>query len=240
MNNMSMRATSNLAMLEKVTRKLGTLNDEVVYLGGCATALFINDPLALDVRPTQDVDCIIDVISLGEYYKFGNKLKKVGFVEIMNEAINCRWHCEDMILDVMPTDAKILGYSNRWYKEALKYATTYKIANELTIKSVTAPYFLATKIDAFKGRGNNDLLGSHDFEDIITVIAGRVEIANEVALASSGLRAYLKQAFDEILRNDQFEQVLPGHVNEGPITITMQRVKIVKDRINKITSIHNE
>jgi len=52
MDNKRIRATSNLAMLEVVARKLEELNDEVVYLGGCTTALFINDPLSLDVRPT--------------------------------------------------------------------------------------------------------------------------------------------------------------------------------------------
>ena len=38
---------------------------------------------------------------------------------------------------------------------------------------VTAPYFMATKIEAFYGRGGDDFLGSHDMEDIITVIDGR-------------------------------------------------------------------
>lgn len=39
---------------------------------------------------------------------------------------------------------------------------------------LSAPYLLATKIEAFKTRGNSDFLGSHDFEDIITVIAGQI------------------------------------------------------------------
>ena len=56
------RATANLRMLEFVARKLGPLNEEVIYLGGCTTALFITDPLSLDVRPTKDVDCIIDIV----------------------------------------------------------------------------------------------------------------------------------------------------------------------------------
>ena len=64
-------------MLEIVARKLGNLNDKVVYLGGCATALFIDDPLSLDVRPTLDVDCITDVISLAQYHKFENELNKL-------------------------------------------------------------------------------------------------------------------------------------------------------------------
>ena len=54
-NSRRMRATANLRMLEFVARKLGKLNDEVIYLGGCSTALFVTDPLSLDVRPTKDV-----------------------------------------------------------------------------------------------------------------------------------------------------------------------------------------
>jgi hypothetical protein len=219
-------------MLEIVARKLGKLNDEVVYLGGCATALFINDPLSLDVRPTLDVDCIIDVISLAQYHKFESELNKIGFKKSLEDDVICRWRYDDIILDVMPTDEKILGFGNPWYRQALKYAVTHKISDDLIVKSVAAPYFLATKIEAFRTRGKNDILVSHDFEDIITVIAGRVEIAEEIALVDDELKTYLKLAFEEILRNAEFEQVLPGHVNDGPVT--MQRVQTVKERIKKI------
>jgi hypothetical protein len=229
--------TSNLAMLEVVARTLGKLNEEVVYLGGCATALFINDPLSLDVRPTLDVDCIVDVISLGQYHKFENELTKKGFKKSMEDEVICRWHYDDIILDVMPTNEKILGFGNPWYKEALENASTHPISDDLIVKSVTAPYFIATKIEAFRTRGNNDLLGSHDFEDIITIIAGRVEIADEIALVNEKLRRHLKQFFDEMLKNDQFELVLPGHVSDGPVT--MQRVQTVKSRIKKIVEISN-
>lgn len=163
------RATKNLKMLEYIARKLGPLNDEVVYLGGCATVLFINDPMVLDIRPTLDVDCIVDVISLGEYHKFVNKLCKLGFKQHLDDDVICRLYCEEIILDVMPTDEKILGWGNRWYKEAIKTAVKHQIADDLVIKSVTAPYFLATKIEAFRTRGKNDLLVSHDFEDILTL-----------------------------------------------------------------------
>jgi len=81
--------------------------------------------------------------------------------------------------------------------------------------SVTAPYFLATKVEAFKSRGNNDFLGSHDFEDIITVIAGCVDIDSQVHVSSDDLKSHLKLIFNEFLKNDQFTQSLPGHVSDG-------------------------
>lgn len=228
------RASSNLKMLEFVARKLAELNDEVVYLGGCTTALFINDPLSLDVRPTLDVDCIIDVLSLGQYYNFEEKLKEKGFFRSMDDDVTCRWHYDDIILDVMPTDEKILGWGNFWYKESIKHAVVHQIAENIRIKSVTAPYFLATKIEAFKSRGNNDFLGSHDFEDIITVISGCVDIGDQVQASSNDLKSHLKSVFNQFLKNDQCMQSLPGHVSDGPVT--MQRVQTVIERIKQLSA----
>ena len=79
-------------------------------MGGCATALFINDSSALDVRATLDVDCIIDVISLVEYQKFENQLRVKGFNKSMEDDVICRFRNKEIILDVMPTDQKILGF----------------------------------------------------------------------------------------------------------------------------------
>ncbi|HLB56558.1 MAG TPA: hypothetical protein VJK30_04440 [Coxiellaceae bacterium] len=226
-------------MLEFVARKLENLNNDVVYLGGCATALFITDPLSLDVRPTIDVDCIIDVASLLQYHKFEKELNKKGFKKTIKDDVICRWRYDDIILDVMPTDEKILGFGNPWYKQALQHSVNHLIHDNLIVKSVTAPYFLATKIEAFKTRGNNDFLMSHDFEDMITVIAGRVEIAEEVAMCNREIKAHLGRVFSDILKNDQFEVALPGHLNNGSVSMIMERVQIVKKRIEKIVVMRN-
>lgn len=230
--NKNVRGTANLRMLKLAATKLGSLNDEVVYLGGCTTALFITDPLSLDVRPTLDVDCIIDITTQGKYYQFTKKLAKQGFKQSMEDSVLCRWRCDEIILDVMPTDEKILGFGNCWYKEAIQYATEHTIAKTLVIKAVTAPYLLATKIEAFKTRGNYDFYGSHDFEDIITVIAGNLSIVENILSASKELQIYLKDFFKLIIDNDNFQQALPGHVSDGPVT--EQRVIMVMNRIKEI------
>lgn len=232
-NSRGKRATANLRMLEFVARKLGPLNNEVVYLGGCSTALFITDSLLLDVRPTKDVDCIVDIISRSEYYKFAKKLEKQGFKQAMNESVICRWRYDDAILDVMPTDEEILTFGNRWYKEALTKPATHQLADDLIVKSVTAPYLLATKIEAFNARGNRDFLASHDFEDIINVISGRIEIAEEVNSENDELKNHLKSFFKEMMNDDEFITALPAHINEGPAT--EQRLETVTNRIKKIT-----
>lgn len=59
----------------------------------------------------------------------------------------------------MPTDENILKFGNRWYKEAIINPITHQLTEDLVIRSVAAPYLLATKIEAFKARGKGDFLG---------------------------------------------------------------------------------
>jgi hypothetical protein len=235
MNKNKKFSQSNLAMLELAARQLGKLTKEVVFLGGCTTALFITDPLLFDVRPTTDVDCIIDVISLSEYYAFEEALRKQGFKQSMNDDVICRWHYDELILDVMPTDEKILGFTSCWYKDAIKNAMEDEIADGIFIRRLTAPYFLGIKIEAFKARGNNDFFMSHDFEDIITVINGRDELIDELSATAPELKKYISTAFENMIKKNQFQQALPGHLEEGPVT--QDRVKIVLKRIKQIITL---
>lgn len=166
------------------------------------------------------------------------KLEEQGFKQSIQDKVICRWRYDDVILDVMPTNEEILTFGNRWYKEALQNSIIHNIAEDLVIKSITAPYLLATKIEAFNTRGNNDFFGSHDFEDIIAVIAGRIEITEEVAVVNKELRSHLKKFFAGVIKNNAFQQALPGHVSDGPVT--MQRVQTVIDRIKKIIGVTTE
>ncbi len=180
----------------------------------------------------MDVDCIVDVISLKQYNQISKRLREKGFKQSMEDSVICRWRIDGIILDVMPTDEKILGFGNPWYQDAIKYSKKVKLDSGKYIQIITAPYFLATKLEAFKTRGKMDYIFSHDFEDIISVIDGRAEIAEEVFSSPVGLRDYLRQNFSEILLKRQFRDALPGHLNYS--LVSSQRVDIVLDRINQI------
>lgn len=131
---------ANLRMLEFVATKLGDIRNDVVFLGGCTTGLFISDPLVPDVRYTLDVDCIVDVISRNQYYQIEKKLNKQGFKKSITEDVICRWFYDDVILDVMPTDEAILGFGNRWYKQSIEFSNLYSLTESLEIRIATAPY----------------------------------------------------------------------------------------------------
>ena len=99
----------NLTLLEAAVRLLQPLLDELVFAGGCATGLLITDPVAGGIRPTKDVDAITDVASYAEYATLSERLRALGLREDHREgAPTCRWRYQELIVDVMPTDERIL------------------------------------------------------------------------------------------------------------------------------------
>lgn len=229
------RAIANLEMLKFAAEKLGTLNKKLIFLGGSTTGLFITDTGIPDIRPTLDVDCIVDVITLQHYHQLEAQLRQRGFKKSINDDVICRWHYDHLILDVMPTNENILGFGNRWYKAAIKETITHKLNKSLNIRSISATYFLATKLEAFYLRGNKDFFMSHDFEDIITVIDGRPELFEEIRQSESTLRNYLAKNFATLIENDSFHAALPGHINYGGLT--RDRTQVVLKRIENIADL---
>jgi len=203
----------NIQMITTVARRLGNLREKVVFVGGCATGLFITDPAMPEVRVTKDVDVIIDIATRMEYSRLEADLRSKGFKnDISEDAPLCRWLVNGIKVDVMPTQEDILGFSNHWYLPAIENANYVQLEKELAIKLVTPPYFLATKIEAFKGRGKGDYMASHDMEDIITVLDGRREIVDEIKRSSDELKTFLSRTFRIFLTDENFLDAIPGQL----------------------------
>jgi|SRR5579864_542111 len=210
-------ANHNRELLTSVARLLRPMLSDLVFVGGCTTTLLITDTAAAEVRPTYDVDAIAEITSYSEYEKFSERLRQLGFSADQSEgAPICRWTHGDIRLDVMPIDEKILGFSNRWYKPALENSQTVQLANDLIIRAVTAPLFLGTKLEAFKGRGKNDCFASHDLEDVIAVIDGRPSLLEEVLQAPKELKVYLADEIQKLLGRQEFLDALPGYLLPDP------------------------
>jgi hypothetical protein len=114
----------NLALLRRVAERLGELREEVVFLGGASTSLLITDPAARPVRATVGVDVVIEVASRSAYRHIQRQLRQAGFEEDERPgAPLCRWVVDQIPVDVMPTDASILGFTNRWYPRVVAAPT---------------------------------------------------------------------------------------------------------------------
>jgi hypothetical protein len=183
----------SIALLEEAADKLGDLLPEVTFVGGATITLWITDPAAPPVRPTKDVDIVVEVATRTAFYDFEARLSARGFAEDQEDGVICRWRhtTTDLLLDAMPADAAILGFENRWQGAAVPHAIDRTLPSGAVIRAASPPYLLATKLEAFKGRGRGDFLSSRDFEDIIALVDGRQELVDEVASTDTDVREYL-------------------------------------------------
>ena len=225
----------NLEIVARVATCLQELIDEVVFVGGSSAAFLITDEDIVTVRQTLDVDLIVEVMNLPEYYRFEKRLIKLGFEPDM-DGPRCRFLVDGIIVDVMPDNEDILGFSNRWYRAAIDTAEKHSIGN-IEIRVVSAPLFLATKLEAHHGRSEGDYLGSHDMEDILAVVDGRPTIIRDCFIAPDDVKAYLRDNFATLLADDEFINVLPGFVDpSGGIA----RTEVVKARLQNLVKTLSE
>ncbi|HEY1850578.1 MAG TPA: hypothetical protein VGG60_06075 [Candidatus Binataceae bacterium] len=215
--------------------RLKPLLPEIVFAGGCTTGLLITDPAASPARSTDDVDVIVEVASYAEYARFSKRLRNLGFSEDSSEgAPICRWLVDQMKLDVMPTDDTILGFSNRWYKPAIEAAALVEL-DGFQLRVVTTPYFIGTKLEAFRGRGRGDFYASSDLEDIITVLDGRPTVVDEVAASPRELRRYIGKEVGRLLDDPEFVNAVPGHIAGDEIS--QSRVPMILRTLNSLRGI---
>ena len=223
----------NLDQLVRAAEALRPLLPELVFVGGCMTGLLITDPGAPSPRGTMDVDAIAEITSYDQYSRFGQRLRALGFAEDVSEGSPlCRWVKDRTILDVMPLDPHILGFSNRWYRAAMERSTSASIGERIQIRMITAPYFIATKFEAFKGRGNGDFMGSHDLEDLIAVVDGRESLALEVREEPDDFRAFIGKEVGRLLDDAEFINALPGYLL--PDAASQARVPLIRSRLAEL------
>ena len=228
----------NIEILEAAAERLKTLIKDMVFVGGCATGLLLTDPAATPVRPTIDVDVLVEVATLVEYHWLSEQLRQLGFVEdTSKDAPICRWKTPDVILDVMPTDPDILGFGNRWFALAYKASEWTTLPSGKQIRLLPPSYFLSTKFEAFENRGGNDYVMSRDMEDIVTVLDGRPEIVSEVQESGRELKDYLTERCSMLLNERDFLDALPGHL--PPDAASQARFGLIVDRLKTIAGLRS-
>ena len=226
-----------LEMLETVADALSDdLRDRLVFVGGCTTALFITDPVTLeDVRATDDVDLIVDLAGYGEWVQLQEQLRARGFHEAEGEDVICRMRLGELKVDFMPDDPAVLGFANRWYAAGIESAETYDLPSGTQIKYLTPPLFIATKLEAYLGRGGDDPIGSHDLEDILIVVDGREELIAEAEGADADVRSFIADQFRSLLRHRDFDHFLGGNIR-GPAG----RVDMVRERLETLAALDGQ
>lgn len=224
----------NLPYLRTIAQALGELREQVVFIGGAVAGLLVTDPLADPVRATRDVDAVVNT-SLAMFYRIEQALTERGFAHDISSNVICRWvhKASGVPFDLMPVQPEVLGFSNRWYPYAVQTAEWVSLGEAegevIEIRLVSAVAFIAIKLEAFAGRGSGDFLTSHDLEDVLNIVDGREELADELAAAPDELRQAVATAFAPMLTNPDFVNVLPGLIAE------QERAGLVVDRLRALS-----
>lgn len=226
---------ANTELLARMAEALGELREHLVFVGGCATALLITDAAAAPVRVTRDVDAIAAVTTYPGYLRLADALRARGFSQSMaGGEPPYRWMLAGMTLDLMPTSPEVLGFSNRWYEEAIRTAHAVQLREGLSIRLIDSASFVATKLEAFVDRGRGDFFHSHDLEDVLSVVDGRAELVDEMAKSTANLREFVCEVISRLLADDDFLNALPGIVLDGSPPM---RARVVLDRLRAISSL---
>jgi hypothetical protein len=218
-----------------VARKLGNLHARCFLTGGTSIPLYINTELAEPPRVTYDIDVVIEVSSGTEFRsQIETQLRVGGFEHDMTPgAPICRWRFASPLVDVMPVDEGVLGFSNPWYKAGLSSLMEARISDQCTWRILTPPFALASKFAAFWERGAADPRMSHNLEDIVTLLNGREQIVEDVLKAPRPCRDYLVECFGKILKEERLEDSIESHV--FPDSLASERLMTVKRKIREFS-----
>jgi hypothetical protein len=227
-----------LESMRIVARRFGPLQVPYAFVGGAVVVLLVDHPELSAIRPTKDVDVIVEVATYGEFGALEARLRQSGFQHDTSAgAPICRWIVDKCRVDIMPVDSSALGMNSKWFPEVLKHSRTIDLGEGCRSRVVAPALFLATKLEAFKDRGQGDFFNSHDLEDIITLVDGSESITREVADAPPEVRAFVARWFADLLRLPDFLDAFPGHFS-GSLG-SRQRAPLVLDRFRSIAELQD-
>lgn len=217
----------HIELIERVAGALGTLNDRVVYVGGAVVSLYITDPAAPDVRPTDDVDIILEITSPGKLEALREDLNNKGFTQSAEDDVMCRFRYEGIKVDVMATREIGWAPANPWFEPGFKHLEI-KTVGEFRLRILPLAYFLASKWSAFRSRAK-DPRTSHDLEDVVYVLDNRGEFDEELSAAPEDVKEYLKEEFSKILDDGTIREAILANLEYG---IQEERFAMIEEKIN--------
>ncbi|MBK8037563.1 MAG: hypothetical protein IPK22_10560 [Verrucomicrobiaceae bacterium] len=202
-----------------------------VFTGGGIVSMLITDPEAPQAMFTKDVDLVLEIASHPDFYAMEKALESVGFRRPRDEHTEIlSWEWRGVRVDALPHRRIQSLDTNRWFVFLMKDAEHVEVLPGRRAWIASAPCFIATKLQAFASRGNNNFLKSKDIGDILAVVNGRDKLLQEIHRAAPEVREFLRQRFGWLLEQPHFMESLSLIVPEN------QREEIVIDRMRQIGS----
>ncbi len=211
-------AAVDLKDISIVASRLQSLGMRHILVGGGSLSFVVDARYRATARPTMDVDFAVEIESRIAYSKLESRLRTLGFEHDMRPgAPKCRWRLDGIDVDILPTSPDAAEFGSPWFEMALDMSASHEIDKGVLVEVISPSCLLATKLDAFFGRGEEDYYGSEDLEDIITLLEGCSELLAEVESAPEPLRKRIANGIGRLLSTPAFLEAIPGHLSpESP------------------------
>lgn len=225
----------NIIPLRRIAAELEQIGFPHAFTGGAVVPLFLDYPDLVIVRPTRDVDVVIQAASILDYQEIETRLRNAGWRnDTTDHAPRCRWLQDDILVDILSSTPVPGEFSSPWFQHGVTNAWRFDVEG-LQIPVVPATVFLASKLDAFWDRGHRDPWASHDLEDVVTLLDGRASLLEEVRNEISPLRRAIAQSISRLHAQFDLGHLLPGFLPGDPGS--QQRIPKLKETLKTLSSL---
>lgn len=203
-------------ILDRVAGNLSWLAPAPIFLGGATIGLFLDDFGRAQLRPTQDIDCIVQqVLTRTDWWKLEKQLRDRSWEPVPGGPI-CRYQSpEGDLVDLMAQTPEILGFSGRWYPDTVKNAQRRQLVTGQLVRVPTPEHLLACKLEAWNDRGRDDSFLSRDLEDVVSLLDGCRELEARVTAAEDELLEWIAGVFIDIIDSRIHREAVIAHVPRG-------------------------
>jgi len=224
-------------IVDQVAGELGWLDPAPVFLGGSIVGLFLDAFGRSHLRPTKDVDCIVQqVLSRAAWWQLEEQLRTRGWAPDPSGPI-CRYRSPGgALVDLMSEDPSVLGFAGRWYPSTVANAQPRMLVTGRQILVPTPEHLLACKLEAWHDRGKRDPLMSNDLEDIVALLDSCPELEARVRTTPSELREWTAQAVAEFISNPRYKEAALGQLpRAGNQASREEKVMALMSRIAQLS-----
>ena len=221
--------SSIIDAIKLIANALGNINDQVIYVGGAVVGLYADTKGAPEVRPTKDIDIVVEIASVLELEKLRQELADRGIHFAKDEKTICRFIYKNVLLDVMATQEIGWAPANPWFKSGFDHPEVHYLG-KTEIKIMPLAFYLASKFVAFNVRGT-DPRTSKDLEDIIYILDNRSSVVEDIIGSEKKVKAFLIKELAEIFRDPLLQEAVLAHLESNTQT---ERYSIINQKIEKI------
>lgn len=213
-----------LNLLLQAARLLDPLPFDKVYVGAAVLPLYLDASTRPDqLRPTDDVDVAIDVMTVSHLERFREALIHAGFRQRATERVIFRFHGHGLVLDVMSREGVDWAPANRWFRPGWT-SRKEALIDGIPVAVLDFPYYLATKIEAFSTRGIGDTLFSKDMEDIVQPLTLRPSAFPDIEAAPADVSSFLRLWFRQVMEHEGLRHAIRGHLPYHDTANGMERL----------------